>query len=135
MVTDYDFTKCDFGIPRLNVMLNQDDSNLTTKDIEEALSGREWKVFYSDGGVFAEILHINSDKSIALRYLCDLWGFRPSDVASFGNDHLDTEMLRVSGHGVAMKNAHDAVRVVADYVTEYDNDGDGVARFIAEYIL
>jgi hydroxymethylpyrimidine pyrophosphatase-like HAD family hydrolase len=50
----------------------------------------------------------------------------PSDVVAFGDMPNDLEMLRWAGHGVAMGNAHPALREVADEVTA-SNAEDGVA--------
>ena len=43
-------------------------------------------------------------------------------------------MIRTAGCGVAMKNAKDMVKEVADYITA-SNDDDGVALFIEEKVL
>ncbi len=53
---------------------------------------------------------------------------------SFGDDTSDFSMLRVSGIGVAMKNAVYEVKSVADYITDSYNQ-DGVAKWIEKHIL
>ena len=45
-----------------------------------------------------------------------------------GDGYNDISMIQYAGLGVAMKNAQEAVKNVADYVTEHDNDQDGVAE-------
>jgi len=57
-----------------------------------------------------------------------------SEVAAFGDDYNDVNMLRECGIGVAMGNAIDECKAVADY-TCGDCDDDGVARWIEENIL
>ena len=42
-------------------------------------------------------------------------------------------MIQFAGLGVAMANAQEAVRVVADYITEQDNDHDGIAEVIEKF--
>ena len=49
-----------------------------------------------------------------------------ADVVAFGDMPNDLEMLRWAGHGVAMGNAHPALREVADEVTATNAD-DGLA--------
>ena len=44
-------------------------------------------------------------------------------------------MLRYSGYGVAMINGLPAVKAAGNYITKFDNDHDGVARFIEEMFL
>ncbi|GAC1565224.1 MAG: hypothetical protein NVS3B14_02260 [Ktedonobacteraceae bacterium] len=53
---------------------------------------------------------------------------------SFGYNHNDIGMRRFAGLGVAMGNAHDEVKVEADYVT-LSNAEDGVAVAIEELVL
>lgn len=42
-------------------------------------------------------------------------------------------MIQFAGLGVAMANAQEAVREVADYITEQDNDHDGIAEVIEKF--
>jgi hydroxymethylpyrimidine pyrophosphatase-like HAD family hydrolase len=49
-----------------------------------------------------------------------------ADVVAFGDMPNDLEMLRWAGHGVAMGNAHPALREIADEVTATNAD-DGLA--------
>ena len=44
-------------------------------------------------------------------------------------------MIAFAGVGVAMQNAEDTVKEVADYVTAADNNHDGVAEAIEKFIL
>ena len=44
-------------------------------------------------------------------------------------------MLAFAGVGVAMQNAEPPVKAAADYVTEADNNHDGVAEAIEKFIL
>ena len=50
----------------------------------------------------------------------------------FGDGGNDIDMLRYAGVGVAMGNATDDVKQVADYVTA-DVDADGVARALEHF--
>ena len=47
----------------------------------------------------------------------------------------DRSMLAFAGVGVAMQNAEPPVKAAADYVTEADNNHDGVAEAIEKFIL
>ena len=42
-------------------------------------------------------------------------------------------MLKYAGLGVAMKNGQPKIKQLADDVTKYDNDNDGLARYLDEY--
>jgi Cof subfamily protein (haloacid dehalogenase superfamily) len=60
------------------------------------------------------------------RYLEQI-GLKPEEIIAFGDAENDLEMIRFAGIGVAMGNAEDSVKAVADYVTA-DIDDDGIAR-------
>ncbi len=57
-----------------------------------------------------------------------------SDMAAFGDDYVDIEMIKLCGIGIAVKNAIPEVKDASDYVTE-SNENDGVARFIEDYFI
>ncbi len=56
-----------------------------------------------------------------------------ADVISFGDNYNDIEMLQHCGLGVAVGNAREEVKAVANHVT-LPNTEDGVARFISEHL-
>lgn len=70
-------------------------------------------------------------KGAALAHYCELTGIDIADTVAFGDNENDIEMLRIAGTGVAMGNALESARVVADAVTA-DNDSDGIALALAE---
>lgn len=57
-----------------------------------------------------------------------------SDVIAFGDNYNDIEMLEHCGYGVAVGNAREEVKAIADHTTlpNYEN---GVAEFIKEHLL
>ena len=52
-----------------------------------------------------------------------------SEAVYFGDDHDDVESIRNIGYGVAMGNAIEEVKNVADTVTT-TNEEDGVAQIL-----
>ncbi len=83
---------------------------------------------------FIEITPMGIDKAASLDRLCQLIGHSPEDMIACGDGFNDVSMIEYAGLGVAMANAQDAVKEVADYVTD-SNDEDGVAKVIYEFIL
>lgn len=81
-----------------------------------------------------EFLHPAASKGNALRTIAAELGIQPQEVVAFGDDHNDMSMLQFAGLGVAMGNAHDEVKEVADYVT-LSNAEEGVAAVIERVIL
>ena len=57
-----------------------------------------------------------------------------TDVISFGDNYNDIEMLEHSGLGIAVENAREEVKVIADYTT-LKNTEDGVAHFIKQHLI
>jgi len=58
-------------------------------------------------------------------------GIDTKNIVAFGDDYSDIEMLQGCGIGVAVANAIDEVKAVADFVCE-SNDNDGVAKWLEE---
>jgi len=76
----------------------------------------------------------DSSKETAIKALTDHLGISLNDVIAFGDDYNDLGMLKMAGTSVAVANAIDEVKQVADYITESNND-DGVAKFLEKMIL
>ena len=73
---------------------------------------------------FCEFSNCDATKGKALTYLCDLWGIKQEEVLCIGDQDNDLELLSVGGVKVAMGNATQNLKNIADYVTDtVDNDG------------
>ena len=79
-------------------------------------------------GTSMEITHPDAQKGIALEALCELLHIPPKKVMALGDSGNDESMLKTAGLGIAMGNAPDFIKAVADAVTErYDQDGAAIA--------
>ena len=65
---------------------------------------------------------------------CERNGLRPEEVAYFGDDVPDTQVLRACGLGIAPADAAEEAKAAADYVTERPG-GRGCIREGIEMIL
>ena len=74
------------------------------------------------------------NKGTGLVNLGKLLGISREEIMACGDGDNDTVMLREVGLGVAMANAEDQVKEVADYIT-LSNDEDGVAKAIEKFAL
>lgn len=81
-----------------------------------------------------EVTAKQTSKAKALAYVAKQYGIAQQDVIAFGDDLNDQEMLDYAGVGVAMKNARPEIIAVADAVTAQDNEADGMADYLAEYL-
>ncbi len=86
---------------------------------------------YSDGW-FLTILHPEGDKAHALQKVMDYLERDPKDVTVFGDSVNDIGMFKLAGTSVAVSNALDEVKAVADVVLPHSNDEDGVARYLSK---
>lgn len=73
-------------------------------------------------------------KAGALRYLCDKIGITMENVLACGDSLNDIKMIQEAGVGVAMGNAQEAIKNVADHTTVTNNEA-GVAAAIEKYVL
>lgn len=72
-----------------------------------------------------EITAKGINKSYGMKMLLDYLDIPVSDVFAFGDSANDIDMLKFAGTGVAMGNARQSVKDIADYVTT-DVDKDGI---------
>lgn len=73
-------------------------------------------------------------KASGIRKVCELLGLQMSEVIAMGDSLNDVAMIREAGLGVAMGNAQDEVKALADVVT-LTNEEHGVAHIIHKYAL
>lgn len=82
-----------------------------------------------------EYTSIHASKGFGLEYICKLFGKSPAEAVAAGDGENDISMLQKAGLGIAMKNAMDSVKAIADTVTERTCNEDGVTEIIHKYLL
>jgi len=85
-------------------------------------------------GHMLQVMHPSAGKRSALRSVATEMGIEAGEVMAIGDNANDAGMLQWAGIGVAMGNASQLARSVADYVTDA-NDADGAAKAIAKLIV
>lgn len=101
--------------------------------LPDAVSAEGLSCFVSNHGS-AVIVHPNADKGHALRMFAHHFCVPLCDVIAFGDDVNDIDMLSAAGVGVAMGNALEPVKAMADVITG-TNDQDGVALWLEENLI
>ncbi|PWI58107.1 Cof-type HAD-IIB family hydrolase [Sulfoacidibacillus thermotolerans] len=99
------------------------------KRFGEALTIREW----GDPQRTIEILNKAASKARGVAYVADQLGYEPEQIIAFGDEMNDIDMLLFAGKSVAMGNARDAVKSIADFVTD-SCDREGIAKFLEQYV-
>lgn len=72
-------------------------------------------------------------KQTGLEVLTNYYGIDAQNVIAFGDEFNDESMIKFAGLGVAMKNGQPKIKNIANDVTEYDNDHDGLAKYLKKY--
>lgn len=85
-------------------------------------------------GKYLEIISAEASKSAAAEVVCEKYGIPAEQVAAFGDNFNDIDLLKFAGLGIAVGNAPDAVKKSADMVAP-SNDEDGVARTLEKMFL
>ena len=90
---------------------------------------------YPSSPFFIEAVPLGVAKDVSLAGLLEEMGLTRDNLMACGDGLNDRSMIRYAGVGVAMQNAEPPVKEAADYVTEADNNHDGVAEAIEKFIL
>jgi hypothetical protein len=83
---------------------------------------------------FLEFLNKKSNKGEAVKALANHLGIKQEEVMCIGDAPNDLHMIAYAGLGVAMENAFDEVKEVANFITS-SNDESGVAKAIEKFVL
>ncbi len=78
---------------------------------------------------FLEFISPEANKGIAVQKMCAELGVDKSEVACFGDNYNDVNMIEFAGLGVAVANGVDELKNKADLICP-SNDEDGVAQII-----
>ncbi|HEM5704203.1 TPA: HAD family phosphatase [Streptococcus suis] len=81
-----------------------------------------------------EILPNGASKASGLKKLADRLGILPEEIMAMGDANNDLEMIEFAGLGIAMGNANEQVKAIAQDITD-TNENNGVAKAIEKHIL
>lgn len=118
------------------IMLGNDKK--TIKHIQNRMTppfGLYLKVKYFRSQAFQnvfnlEIVRKNVNKKTGLKMLAKHLNVKKDEVLVFGDWYNDRDLFQFGGTNIALENAVDELKDMADYVTEKTNDEDGVAHFL-----
>lgn len=95
----------------------------------------ERAVIFTSKPYFLEILPPNCGKGEAVEWLSNELGFGLEKTMGFGDSMNDESLIRMAKYGVAMYNGLTEIKNIADFVTDCDNNHDGVADFLWKWVL
>ncbi|MBE5802156.1 MAG: HAD family hydrolase [Clostridiales bacterium] len=116
----------DFHLPSLKICFETTDATVAER-IATALPHCDC-IHFSDGPWY-KLTPKTATKENAILHMCRHLAISPDQIIAFGDDLADIGMLRLCGVGVAMGNAIDPVKAIADRIIG-TNDEDGIAVYL-----
>lgn len=101
-------------------------------DLRGALDGQA-RLYLTDRGTVIQAMEAGVSKAAGVERAARLAGLAPGEMAVFGDDVNDREMLAACPHAVAMGNADPGTKALAAHVTR-GHDEDGVAHALREIL-
>ena len=116
----------DLEILQLNLFVDKSDEEKIMKEAIVSCEASRWHP------IFADVNVQGTNKSVGIDEFLQYYGIQKSETMAFGDGGNDIEMLKHVGIGIAMGNAGDDVKAVADYVTDSVDD-HGVANALRHF--
>ncbi len=91
-------------------------------------------LYENSGENWQQIMLDSSTKTNGIKFVIKYLQLDLNDVIAFGDDYNDTQMISMSGIGVAVENAIDEVKKTAHFVCD-TNENDGVTKWIEQHLL
>lgn len=94
-----------------------------------SISVRTW------GGEMAclEVVCAGIQKALGVEIAANSYGITRQNILAFGDEDNDIEMIDYAGHGVVMKNGIEPLKKIANDITPFTNDQDGLALYLEDY--
>lgn len=121
----------------VKVLLINFDSKQRLVDFQRKISG--WcegkfeSIFSSD--IMLEYCPVGTSKGNAVIELCNLLQIPLENSIAAGDAENDISMIQTAGIGCVMSNASQEIKSNANYITRNDNNHDGVAEIIEEFMF
>jgi hypothetical protein len=133
----YEFLKSKFEVKKVELS----DQRVSELAIERTLPEKLVKETVKDFNVVVYdtkfAIHLTDpsvDKGSSLKVITNDLGIKMDEILAIGDSENDIEFLRVAGVKVAVNNADNELKDIADYITE-KSYGDGVAEAIERFII
>lgn len=134
---DYEIVKTldNVSFEGLNKILAIDHDTQRIEKLVEALSKEYKEQLYIVKSTphFCEISNPEATKGNGIRFLANQWNIKQDEIMAIGDQDNDIEMLLAAGVRVAMGNATENLKKVANFITK-SVDEDGVIHAIKEFI-
>ncbi|MFA9377347.1 MAG: Cof-type HAD-IIB family hydrolase [Lachnotalea sp.] len=78
---------------------------------------------------------LDATKGHAVKFLCNYLDIPIENSIAAGDEENDISMLQAAGVGAVMANASNEIKKYGDYVTQRNNNNDGIAEIIEKFLL
>lgn len=118
------------------IVINEESRDILSAYREEMKPWTEGKMdLFFSSNILMEHVPTGVSKGSAVRFLCEHLNVPLSETVAAGDAENDVPMLDTAAVGAVMCNGDAATKTHADYITERDNNHDGVAEIIEKFIL
>ena len=130
-VTNFVEYVSDYNLNKMLMTAPPEKAAIYVEELQEKF--KDVLSIYRSEPFFIEIMPKNVDKAASLDIMLKSLGITKDDTICCGDGFNDKSMIEYAGVGVAMANAQEAVKEVADYITK-SNDEDGIVHVIDKFI-
>ena len=124
--------KLDFDLNKLLFSAKPSLIEKVKSDFEEKFKGKVNPIHSMPQ--FLDCMPAGIHKGRSLLEIADFYGIDHKDTLAFGDEINDETMIEMAGTGIAMANASDYVKNLADDICP-TNDDDGIALYLEKNIL
>ena len=116
-----------------NKILIAGDPNVILALEKELLANHAGQLnIYKSQPRYLEVMHLQASKQKAIEFLMHQYNLQQNEIIAIGDNYNDKGMIEFAGTGVAMGNAPDEIKAVANYITDTNNN-DGVAKALHHF--
>ncbi|MEI0488164.1 Cof-type HAD-IIB family hydrolase [Brachyspira pulli] len=115
-------------ILQLNIFVDENKEKYLMNEVLKNSESSRWHFS------FADVNHKGSGKNVGIDKIIEYYGIDLSETMAFGDGGNDIGMIKHAAIGVAMGNANENVKKIADYITD-DVDNDGVYKALKHFNL
>lgn len=118
---------------KLIAMVAPERCHAVRDELQRRLGTEEYYVSCS-ASVLVEVTAVQDTKAAAVAFLGEHYGVSQEKILAFGDHQNDAPLLQAAGHGVAVGNADDSLKSVADEILTDTCDEDAVGRYIEKVL-
>lgn len=116
----------EYNVYQLDIFMTEEQEKPIMDEILTDCESARWFPSFTDVNVK------NNNKGTGIDKFIERFGIKLEETMAFGDGGNDIQMLQHAGIGVAMGNANDNVKAIADYVTS-SVDEDGIVNALKHF--